>query len=251
MLEPDPDQRATRVAPLLDQLREGARYRKPERPPSQPPRGPWATREEWQRWGYETREHWQRWGDETREQWQQWATELAESFGAPKRHDRHRHRHDSRHQRHARRHEAHAERRAEHARRREARWRGRQSRRIHPLLMVFLLLGLTAAQLATWALFTVLLPTLLTLLSLFFGSGPRRAAERSRELGERGVDGLRHASAFLRGIADEENRRTPPRTRVDDSAHGRVRVDEASDEVDTEGEELEDEERAPRRARRS
>jgi hypothetical protein len=106
-----------------------------------------------------------------------------------------------------------------------------------------IMLGLTAAELAVWALFTVLLPTLLTLV------WSRKAADRSRELGERGIDGLRHASAFLRGVADEQNRRAsmPPRVRVDEKPPGRVRVDQ-SGEVETEGEELEDEE--PERPRR-
>ncbi len=235
MLDPDPDQRATRVGPLLEQME--ARVRRPAKPtePPRPQDGVWATREEWQRWG-----------EETRRQWEQWAKDLADSFGAPSRHDA---RHKSRHERHARRREAYDKRQAAYAERRRARWRRRRNRPVHPLVMVVLVLGLTAAQLATWALFSVLLPTLLTLLSIFFGPGPRRAADRSRQIGERGVDGIRRASAFLRGIADEQNRRAsaPPRTRVE-GERPRVRVDEPG-EVETEGEELEEEEREPRRAR--
>ncbi len=238
MLEPDPDQRATRVEPLLDQLRSGSRARRgpdrESRKPPPPPRVPWGTREEWQHWA-----------DRTRHEWEQWADGL--SAGSTRRDARH----EARGERHARRRHAHEERRAAYRRRREARWRGRHSQRVHPLLMIVLLLGLTAAQLAVWALFTVLLPTFLTLLSLFVGNAPRRAADRSREIGERGVEGLRRASALLRGVADEETRRaaTPPHTRVE-GARPRVRIDEAPDEVDTEGEELEQEEREPPRAHR-
>ena len=60
-------------------------------------------------------------------------------------------------------------------------------------------LALTAARLATWALFRVFLPTLLFALSAFFGRPLRRAAWRCREVGVEGERGLAHALSAVRG----------------------------------------------------
>ena len=59
--------------------------------------------------------------------------------------------------------------------------------------------GLVLARIGTWALFRVFLPTLLTLLSLFFGRGLRRAAWRCRDIGVQGDRGLVHAMDAVRG----------------------------------------------------
>jgi serine/threonine protein kinase len=67
-----------------------------------------------------------------------------------------------------------------------------------PLLIALVMLGLTAARLGTWALFRVFLPTLLGLLSLFFGRPLRRAAYRCREVGINGDRGLLHAMRLVR-----------------------------------------------------
>lgn len=68
-----------------------------------------------------------------------------------------------------------------------------------PLVLAAVMLGLSAARLSTWALFRVFLPTLLGLLSLFFGRPLRRAAYRCREVGINGDRGLQYAMQFVRG----------------------------------------------------
>lgn len=67
-----------------------------------------------------------------------------------------------------------------------------------PLVIAGVLLALTVARFATWALFRVFLPTLLGLLSLFFGRPLRRAAYRCREVGITGDHGLLHAMQAVR-----------------------------------------------------
>ncbi len=105
-----------------------------------------------------------------------------------------------------------------------------------PLALMVIVLALTVARLATWALFRVFLPTLLFALSLFFGRPLRRAAWRCREVGLEGERGLSHALDALRArllgrdieveaaeIADFAPK-APPRARVSDPPQ-RVAVD--------------------------
>jgi serine/threonine protein kinase len=68
-----------------------------------------------------------------------------------------------------------------------------------PLVVSLVVLALTVARVATWALFRAFLPTLLVVLSLFFGRGLRRAAWRCRDIGVQGDIGLRHAMDAVRG----------------------------------------------------
>jgi hypothetical protein len=68
-----------------------------------------------------------------------------------------------------------------------------------PLLISVVVFGLLIARVATWALFRVFLPVLLTMLSLFFGRGLRRAAWRCRDIGMQGDRGLLHAMDAVRG----------------------------------------------------
>ena len=70
---------------------------------------------------------------------------------------------------------------------------------VAPLLIAVIVLALTVARVATWALFRVFLPTLLGFLSLFFGRPLRRAAYRCREVGTSGDLGLQHAMRLVRG----------------------------------------------------
>jgi tRNA A-37 threonylcarbamoyl transferase component Bud32 len=102
---------------------------------------------------------------------------------------------------------------------------------IGPLLVVIVTLSLLVARLATFGLFRVALPILLTLLALFFGSSLKNAAKRCIEVGLAGEDGLRRAARRIRGIDPP-----PPRKR-----RGRYRV-APSRTYDTEGEEVEDSE---------
>src|SRR5450432_1672047 len=68
-----------------------------------------------------------------------------------------------------------------------------------PLLISVVVLALAVARVATWALFRVFLPTLLTLLSVIFGGELRRAAWRCRDLGLAGDRGLVYAMEAVRG----------------------------------------------------
>ena len=113
-------------------------------------------------------------------------------------------------------------------------------------------LALTAARVATFALFRFFLPIFLTLLSIpLFSRGLRRAAWRVREVGQAGDRGLVHAIEAVRGRVlerdieveaeetreDEEADAEPPsqpvpRTRV--SAEPRIRVNFGSAAEDAE-----------------
>jgi serine/threonine protein kinase len=88
------------------------------------------------------------------------------------------------------------------------------------LIMLVVVLGILVARFSTGALFRVFLPVVLTLLSLFFGGGLRRAAEEMRRIGERGDEGLRHALDVVRGRTRRSER--PDR-------HRRVRVEDWDD----------------------
>jgi serine/threonine protein kinase len=69
-----------------------------------------------------------------------------------------------------------------------------------PLLISLVVLALTVARVATWALFRVFLPVFLTLLSVpLFSQSLRRAAWRCREVGITGDRGLMHAIEAVRG----------------------------------------------------
>ncbi len=94
-----------------------------------------------------------------------------------------------------------------------------------PGIFLLVLIGLAIARVSTALLFRVFLPVVLTLLSIFFGGGLRRAAERLRQLGQDGDRGLRQARDALRGEQRARRRRRRERYRV----------------IDTEGEALDDE----------
>jgi Protein kinase domain len=68
-----------------------------------------------------------------------------------------------------------------------------------PLLISVVVFALLIARVAMWALFRVFLPTLLTVLSLFFGRGLRRAAFRCRDIGVQSDRGLQYAMQAVRG----------------------------------------------------
>jgi tRNA A-37 threonylcarbamoyl transferase component Bud32 len=127
-----------------------------------------------------------------------------------------------------------------------------------PLLISVIVLGLVVARVATWALFRAFLPTLLVLLSVFFGRGLRRAAWRCRDIGVQADRGLLFAMDSVRGrvvgrtdidvegeplepddSAWQAPRESAPRTRVDTS---RTRVETHPtdfDEPETEPDERE------------
>ena len=69
-----------------------------------------------------------------------------------------------------------------------------------PLLISLVVLALSVARVATWALFRLFLPIFLTILSVpLFSQGLRRAAWRCREVGVAGDRGLVHAIEAVRG----------------------------------------------------
>jgi serine/threonine protein kinase len=86
------------------------------------------------------------------------------------------------------------------------------------LVVLVLLIGLSIARVSTSLLFRLFLPVLLTLLSIFFGGGLRRAAKRMQRVGEHGDEGLRHAIDVVRGRADRRSGgwKPPRRVRVED-----------------------------------
>ncbi|MEO8903629.1 MAG: serine/threonine-protein kinase [Polyangiaceae bacterium] len=130
-----------------------------------------------------------------------------------------------------------------------------------PLLISVVVLALTAARVATFALFRFFLPTFLTLLSIpLFSRALRRAAWRCREVGQTADRGLVHAIEAIRGRmldhdgeveAEESNEESDaeptsqphPRARVTDKPRIRVEFGAPHDEP-----ELDDsEEDGPRR----
>nr|MDQ2645740.1 hypothetical protein [Myxococcota bacterium] len=112
---------------------------------------------------------------------------------------------------------------------------------VGPLLVVIVTLSLLVARLATFGLFRVALPVLLTLLALFFGGSLKNAARRCIEVGLAGEDGLRRAARRVRGIDP------PPPKR---GKRGRYRV-APSKVYDTEGQAVEDSDDYRERERRS
>jgi serine/threonine protein kinase len=101
------------------------------------------------------------------------------------------------------------------------------------LVMLVIVVGILVARFSTGALFRVFLPVLLTLLSVFFGGGLRRAASEMRRIGERGDEGLRHALDVVRGRARRSERPgRQRRVRVedwDDSDSGEFEYDDEHD----------------------
>jgi hypothetical protein len=99
------------------------------------------------------------------------------------------------------------------------------------IMIALFVLGLIIARFSTGLLFRVFLPIVLTLLSIFFGGGFRRAAGRMRDVGERGDRGLRHAIDVVRGRPTEPTEERPRRrTRVEDTPD----PSEELDDVETE-----------------
>lgn len=75
------------------------------------------------------------------------------------------------------------------------------------VILLVVLLGLAIARFSTAALFRVFLPVLLTVLSVFFGSGLRRTARHMRQIGDRGEEGLRKARDAVFSVTREGRRK--------------------------------------------
>lgn len=132
--------------------------------------------------------------------------------------------------------------REKRARREERRRRGaaRSDGPLLPGVFVFALVGLVIATVAVSLALLVIVPAVLTLLSVFFGPRLRHAAGRVRRAGRLSNQRLARARARLlaRGIDDEPRSSPPERQRVDEPAAQRVRVE---GELETQDEDAEDE----------
>jgi serine/threonine protein kinase len=108
----------------------------------------------------------------------------------------------------------------------------------NPLVLAPVLIALTVASMATWALFELFLPLLLTLLSIAFGPRLRRAALACRDVGRRGRAGLSRAGRSVRDRADgaaarRHATRAAERVRVTNDAEPprRTRIDGDEEEL--------------------
>lgn len=219
MLEPDPDVRPSRIAPLLDEPRRH----------DAPPRRHRKQREPWEAW-----EPWRE-SEAWREAWSRVAERNAHEA------ERARHR---------------AERRAERARARADRWKERHGPFVPWPLAAVLTLGLTVAIVSVTLALQFVVPTVLQFLSLFFGRGLREAARQTSDAGRRAGNALGRARRVAaRGFDPPASSKTEPasKLRVGAQEDRRVRVDDdrdaqAFDEAAAE-EEWEREARAPSRRR--
>jgi hypothetical protein len=253
MLDPDPDRRATRIAPLLAELdgrgavRERAGGPRKARRDERAERAPHDFEELGERIRAEVE-------DRVRRQ-----VERATRRSAP---------HEER------------EERAERWARREERRRARGSRGIPWPIALVLSLGLTVGIVAVWAALQIVVPTLLRFLSLFLGPKLREAAATVQASGRTAVESMRRAHQVVGGsLAPPREEESAPageaesRVRVEapeTEAQRRVRVaqephdardardleadaaeaERAAEEAATEAEQSERETRSPAKRRR-
>jgi tRNA A-37 threonylcarbamoyl transferase component Bud32 len=135
--------------------------------------------------------------------------------------------------------------------------RRRRHRRggLHGPVLIVVMVALTLARVASWALFRAILPTLLTVLSIPLGRSLRRLAVSAQEVGIEVDQGLRHALNAVRGQVaqqletqdaefDEPTPEPPPKTRVSSAPE---RVDEPEAEPSDREEPLDERERREQR----
>jgi hypothetical protein len=200
MLEPDPDRRPTRIAPLLVEVAAEPA------PRSVPPRSRLHDdfRDEARRQAREVRDEAEQWRAWERE-WKDWGRQWGRST--------------KRQRKRARRH--------------------MPGGPFLPLLFLALML----ARIGNWAVFRVLVPVFLSLLSVVFGRELRVAARNVRDLGRANDDSLNHAAERLR-------KATMPSVdvRVETTPSGKRRVEDVevleAEEIDSD-----DDHRASRRHR--
>jgi hypothetical protein len=179
MLEPDPDIRAKRIAPLLDP---------PPPPPASRARAPDRTSTGAGRWTQTRQDEWRAmWEIDPETRWSRRAQRRA--------------------QKKARR----ADRRAA----RSSRTEGREGSAPFPI-SVFVGMALSLAQFAVQLALQGVVPIVLTILSLFFGQGLRRAAREVRLIGSEAYDAIDAARAAVRGesVASRQQATEEPRVRV-------------------------------------
>jgi tRNA A-37 threonylcarbamoyl transferase component Bud32 len=241
MLDPDPDRRPARIAPVLAKLERGQRTREPALDPAIAAAGPLRSligerlkqqAVEYEERAYEYEDRAAQGGPGSRgwrraaEGWHRGARKL--------RTEAHRHLVREAHeadQRERRRQRKEA-RRAERARR-----RGSGSRRppwpLALLLSILFALGMVAVVIAT----QVVVPALLRFLSLFFATrGLTAAADAVREAGEDAMAGIDRSRRWFRGAAIESDAAPDDRVRVaaDPEANVRVEPEPEAGEADEE-----------------
>lgn len=181
MLDPDPDERATRVpAPGSGRRTAGNSARSSTPPASARP-------------AHHGSEDWREMRERAREQ----RREIRDEGRRLRREIKQQVRDETRRARRLARNESE---RAYDWHRRRRRHRGG----LHGPVLPIVLLALTLARVAGWALFRVILPTLLTVLSIPLGRSLRRLALSSQAVGSEVDQGLRHALDAVRGRAAQE-----------------------------------------------
>lgn len=211
MLRPDPDARAGNLSALLagQRLRMGSREREaPTEVRSTPTAAPREARSPRRQQREQARQARREWRQEWRRDWHdhpQWKSRRWEQRGRFTAHDA---------------------------------WLFKNA-----FTLPLLLLGIEIAKLATWALFSVALPVLFGVLSIFFGRGFRRAAVRVDYVGRQGQLALSRASRALRERSDSvaasrHSQRQSDRVRVEPQPEGtgetrqRVAEEDAEDRVE-------------------
>ncbi len=207
MLEPDPDKRAAQIGPLLGDLRNAPRKAKQEPPKQQ--EAPKAENDK----NKEEKGETERKTDKTRkkeseiekdieqgieeavEQLEQGFTELKKEW------ENKASKHESKAERKARKAERKAERAARRAERLANLQQGRPGLPV-PLAGLFLF-GLTLAQIAVLVSLRAVVPTLLSVLSIFFGKPLREAAARVREAGVTAHEALERGKRRVRGQTEK------------------------------------------------
>lgn len=197
MLEPDPDKRADQIGKLLGDLRNA-----PGKTKREPPKKSDASKAEKPRSVEKTR------GDEAKaaqdiEQGIEEAVEqLEQGFSELKKEwENKAHKSESRAERKARRAERKAERAAKRAERLANLREGRPGLPV-PVAGLFLF-GLTLAQIAVLVSLRAIVPTFLSLLSIFFGKPLRNAAGHVRDAGVTAHEALERAKRRVRGQTEK------------------------------------------------
>ena len=225
MLDPDPDRRASKLAPLLKRLDQADRSSS-----SRSERAPNARAERERREAQEAA--WN--GDAER-----WAHD-ARRWG---RAERERVRDEFRKNR--------AERRRTEKQERRDRRAGRRQRPLHGPPLVLAVLGLNVAIMVVWMMLGIVVPTVLVILSILFGRPLRDAARATRLAGEDARKSMTRAMHYLLHgphEPDDATHQARPRVEEEPPPKARVRVDAEGEVVDTTAEPVDssDERRAQR-----
>jgi serine/threonine protein kinase len=238
MLEPDPDKRPNRIAPLLEGLSSPSREKNEKKPKTEagearaqehprrqharrgPPSGERIAREietEFDRGIDEAVRHFEKGFSQFEEEWSRRREERKPRSKSERRAEKAARKAERRSSRHERR----AEERA------TAEERFVAAGPMNGLLVAFLLFGLTIGQVAVTVTLRALVPVLLTMLSLVFGKGLRDASKLVNEAGKTASASMERVKELIRARAEG----APIDTRPVEPSEGaaprvRVRVDE-------------------------